>query len=115
MQEDKIVPKFTFGEYADGELQPIEPLKKKISKTMEVTENFTLLDVLQYVAKIRKAIEDKEAELMGLEAMLKAYEEEIDILEESLGIQKMQDEYEKEVAEENESIVSPYTENGKDA
>lgn len=114
---EKQEPKYIFTEVADGELNPASPIKKKISKTMEVTETFTLFEALQYVARMKKAITDKEAEIDGLKSMVKAYEEEIELIEESLGVQKMEEEYQKALAEEvaKNEADSENQDNEKDA
>lgn len=108
-EKEPIKPKYTFAEVPDGTLIPIQPLKKTIAKTMEVTENFNMFDVMTYIAKMKKAIEDKKAEVEGLEIMLKAYEDELKVIEAQLGIQKLEDEYQKSIAEQTsqEPVLSP--------
>ena len=114
MSEEIIEPKYSFAEVPEGTINPVSPIKKLISKTMEVTENFTMFDVMSYMAKLDKGIKDKEAELEGLYAMKRAYEEELILIEETLGVQKAEEEYQKEVAEnlskdeEDKDIESPY-------
>lgn len=93
-------PTYTFAEVPEGELNPASPIRKKIAKTMEITESFTLYEAMQYIAKLKKAIADKDAEKEGLEAMLKAYEAEFKIIEEALGVQKLEEEYQKALAED---------------
>lgn len=95
---EKIVPVYKFA----GEDESITPAERTISKTMEVTETFKMMDVLTYLAKMDKAISDKETELEGLKAMKKAYEDEIMIIEKQLGVMEMDDKFKKQVAIENE-------------
>ena len=99
MTEEKIIPTYKFKE-VEGEVGT--PIKRTIQKTMEVTEEFNIFDALQYRAKLIKAIADKQAEIDGLESMVKAYDEEIAIIEESLGVQDLEVEYQKEIAAKNE-------------
>lgn len=96
---DKIIPTYKFKE-VEGEV--LTPIKRTIQKTMEVTEEFNVFEALQYRAKLIKAIADKQAEIEGLESMVKAYDEEIALIEESLGVQDLEVEYQKEIAEKNE-------------
>lgn len=95
---DKIIPTYKFKE-VEGEVGT--PIKRTIQKTMEVTEEFNVFEALQYRAKLVKAIADKNAEIEGLESMVKAYDEEIALIEESLGVQDLEVEYQKEIAEKN--------------
>ena len=99
MTEDKIVPTYKFKE-VEGEV--LTPIKRTIQKTMEVTEEFNIFEALQYRAKLLKAIAEKNAEIEGLNIMVKAYDEEIALIEESLGVQNLEVEYQKEIAEKNE-------------
>lgn len=96
---DKIIPVYKFKE-VEGD--PGTPIKRVIQKTMEVTEEFDMFSALQYRAKLIKAIEDKKAEIEGLESMVKAYDEEIELIEESLGVQELEAEYQLEIAKANE-------------
>lgn len=118
MDENKVVPVYTF---ADGQ-ENLEPIKRKIRKTMEVTEEFTAWDVLQYVANMEKQISTKEAELEGLKNMKEAFLKEMVHVEEQTSVTSMQEEYQKTVAEninhDNEvtsmdkkegEVESPYT------
>lgn len=90
-------PKYEFvNEEGDSEVQPS---KRKINKTMEVTESFTMYDVLAYTMKMEKAIEDKETELEGLKSMLEAYQKEIAFIEKELGVTKMDEKFHKELHE----------------
>ena len=100
---DKIIPVYKFKEI-EGEV--VTPIKRTIQKTMEVTEEFNIFDALQYRAKLLKAIADKEAEIDGLNSMVKAYDEEIAIIEESLGVQDLEVEYQKEIALKNEESAN---------
>lgn len=99
MTEKENKPTYSFAEVPDGTLNPAQPLKKSIAKTMVVTENFNIFDVMQYIAKLRKAIEDKDKEKEGLENMLQAYEDELSLIEKELGVQKLEEEYQKTLAE----------------
>lgn len=110
--EKENKPTYKFAEVPEGTLIPGSPLKKQIAKTMEITETFTIFDVMQYIAKLKKAIEDKEAEKEGLVAMLKAYEEELSIVEESLNIKELEEKFQKEFGTESveESVPSPFNE-----
>lgn len=94
---DKIIPTYKF----KGEEVEVTPIRRTIQKTMEVTEEFNVFDALQYRAKLVKAIADKQAEIDGLNTMVKAYDEEIAIIEEALGVQDLEVEYQKEIAEKN--------------
>ena len=96
---DKIIPTYKFKE-VEGEA--LTPIKRTIQKTMEVTEEFNIFEALQYRAKLLKAIAEKNAEIEGLNIMVKAYDEEIALIEESLGVQNLEVEYQKEIAEKNE-------------
>jgi hypothetical protein len=90
-------PKYEFvNEEGESEVQPS---KRKINKTMEVTESFTMYDVLAYTMKMEKAIEDKETELEGLKSMLEAYQKEIAFIEKELGVTKMDEKFHKELHE----------------
>ena len=95
---EKIVPVYKFA----SEDESITPAERTISKTMEVTETFKMMDVLTYLAKMDKAISDKETELEGLKAMKKAYEDEVMVIEKQLGVMEMDDKFKKQVAIENE-------------
>lgn len=95
---DKIIPVYKFKEI-EGEV--LTPIRRTIQKTMEVTEEFNVFEALQYRAKLVKAIADKNAEIDGLQSMVKAYDEEIAIIEEALGVQDLEVEYQKEIAEKN--------------
>lgn len=99
MTEEKIIPTYKFKE-VEGEV--LTPIKRTIQKTMEVTEEFNIFEALQYRAKLLKAIADKQAEIDGLNTMVKAYDEEIAIIEEALGVQDLEVEYQKELAVRNE-------------
>lgn len=95
---DKIIPVYKFKE-VEGEV--LTPIRRTIQKTMEVTEEFNVFEALQYRAKLIKAIADKQAEIDGLQSMVKAYDEEIAIIEKALGVQDLEVEYQKELAEKN--------------
>lgn len=93
-------PKYTFVELKEG--GEVAPIKRQIAKTMEVTENFNLFDVISYIAKMRKGVADKQAEIDGIETMIKAYEDELKLIEDELGVQELESDYQKEIARENE-------------
>ncbi len=97
MNTDLIVPKYKLAE--KEEEKDFSPVKKTIFKTMEVTENFTLYSVLEYIAKLDKAIADKEAEAGGLKNMKEAYLKELEVIEKQLGMSNLEDEYRKVAAE----------------
>jgi hypothetical protein len=75
------------------------PIHQQVAKTMEVTEKFTVYEAMSYLGKLKKALADKEAEIKGIESMIEAYETELEIIEGQLGIQKMEEDYQKEFAE----------------
>jgi iron-sulfur cluster repair protein YtfE (RIC family) len=99
-KEDLGVPKYEFAVVPEGVINPISPIKKSIAKTYTLTETFNMYEVLQYIAKMERAIEDKQKEKEGLEQVLAAYKEELEIIEEQLGVQKLEEEYQKSVSEE---------------
>lgn len=110
---EEIKPTYKFAEVPEGVVIPGSPLKKQIAKTMMTTETFTIYEVMQYIAKLKKAIEDKEAERDGLVSMLKAYESELELIENELKVQELEEEFQKKFGEsvdtiEGESIESPY-------
>lgn len=114
MTNEEIKPTYAFAEVPEGTINPASPIKKTLSKTMVVTENFTIFDVMTYLAKMEKAIADKEAELDGLRKMKVAYEAELKLIEEALGVQKMEEEYQKTLAEEQASTEVEPTPNEED-
>ena len=94
-KEKKIVPKY---EYVEEEgVEDVAPIRRKIAKTMEITETFTFYDALAYCMKMEKAIEDKKAEIAGLQSMVDAYREEIVLIEEQLGVESMESEYQLDI------------------
>lgn len=111
---ERAIPVYTFV----GGDENVTPVRRKIAKTMEVTENFDMFSVLQYVAKMDKAIADKEGEIVSLREVKKAYLEEMRIIEEQLGAMNLEKMYQEEIALENakkveaekwEAVASPYT------
>lgn len=98
MEEKKIVPV-----YALTEDTSVSPIHRKVSKTMEITETFSIFDVMSYIAKMKKRKEDLEGELKGIDDMITAYEDELELIEEKTGVQKMEEEYQKQIALENEA------------
>lgn len=107
--DNKKEPKYEFV-LVEGEV--IEsPIKRKIAKTMEVTEHFTVFDAMSYLGKLKKAIADKESEIKGLKEMEKAYMDELEVIENVLGVQKMEEDFQKNIAENidsTDSKLSPY-------
>ena len=118
-EEKKIEPKYEWVE-EDG-AQFIAPVKRKINKTMEITESFTYYDALAYCMKMEKAIEDKRAEIQGLEGMVNAYREELELIEKELGVTKEEEEFQlelheqkkKERDESEKAVESPYVPDDK--
>ena len=112
MTENKeVVPVYVFvKEEGDAELQPS---KRKIAKTMEVTETFSYYDALAYCMKIEKAIEDKEKEIEGLISMRDAYRKELEVINSKLDIVKADEEYHAALHEtlkaeaETDTVVEP--------
>ncbi len=89
------------------------PIKRKIAKTMEITEHFTVFDAMSYLGKLHKAVEDKEAEIVGLKSMIEAYEKELMMIEDILGVQKMEEQFQDEInatVAGTDSIITPYAE-----
>lgn len=56
---------------------------------MPITESFTYYDALAYVMKMEKARDDKKAEIHGLEEMIKAYRDELEIIEKALNVDEI--------------------------
>lgn len=83
-KKELIVPTYKWVEEEGG--NDVPPIKRKISKTMEITENFNYYDTLAYVMKMEKAIEDKRKEIEGLETMIKAYRDELELIEDTLHV-----------------------------
>ncbi len=109
--EDKIVPVYKFQDLKEGE--STNPMLRSISKTMETTETFTMKNVFEYMAKIKKAINDKQGEIDGLNTMLEAYMKEISVVESQLGIQDLEAEFIKLEAEKTAPAeVSPEVDGG---
>ena len=110
---EKKEPKYTWVE--EEGMDDIPPSKRKIAKTMEITETFNYYDALQYCMKMEKAVTDKKAEIEGLESMIKAYKEEIELIERELAVTKMDEEWNvnlhnKLVAEELDKKIDEVTE-----
>ncbi len=96
-QDEKIVPTYKFVvEEGDEELPPV---KRKIAKTMEVTETFNYYDALKYKMQMEKAIGDKEKEIGTLKTMVEKYEEELGMIEEQFDINEMERTYQVELHE----------------
>lgn len=111
-------PKYEF--VVEEGVEDVAPIRRKINKTMEVTESFNYYDTLAYVMKMEKAVADKEAEIEGMKSMIKAYKDEIELIEEKLGLTEMErvwnlELHEKLVAEtkekEEEVIIEDEKEN----
>lgn len=92
---EEIKPEYKFVE-EEGDIAPV---RRKIAKTMKVTENFCYYDVLAYIMKMEKTIEDKKAEITGLEAMAKAYRNEIELIEQVLDVTKIEEKYQLDLHE----------------
>lgn len=89
------VPTYVWAD-EEGEAD-LTPVKRKIAKTMEVTETFNYYDALKYVMQLEKAKTDKEAEIEGLNSMIKAYRDEIEIVEKALNVTKVEKEWNLEL------------------
>lgn len=87
----EIVPKYEF-KVEEGD-EKLQPSKRKIAKTMEVTETFTYYDALAYCMKMEKAVADKKAEIEGLQSMIEAYRKELVQIEKALDVTKADEEY----------------------
>lgn len=102
-EEKKVIPvyKWVEEEVKEGEegeeVEELTPIRRKIAKTMEVTEHFTYYDALEYCMKMEKAVEDKKAEIDSLETMIKAYREEIEMIEKALKVTAMEEEWNLEL------------------
>jgi len=96
-ETEKVVPKYAWIEAKEGEV--VTPIRRQIAKTMEVTELFTYYDALAYVMKMEKAVADKQAEIQGLEAMIKAYRDELEIVEKELSVTELEEKYNLELHE----------------
>lgn len=79
--------------------EPTSPIHRTLSKTMEVTETFNIYDTMVYIAKMKKAAADKRAEADGLDTMVEAFEKELMVIEEQLGIQGLEEQFQKEYAD----------------
>lgn len=91
IMEDKNKPTYKFIT-EEGE-ETLSPFKRKIGKTMVTTETFTLFEAMQYLAKLKKARDDKRAEAEGFDAMITAYEEEIQMIDSTLSINELEKEF----------------------
>jgi hypothetical protein len=88
---DKKEPRYEWVE--EEGMDDVTPSKRKIAKTMEITETFNFYDTLKYVMKMEKAVEDKKAEIAGMESMIKAYRDEIELIEKNMAVTKMDEEW----------------------
>lgn len=96
MTEKTIRPIYKFSDAA-AEQVDLQPSKRQLSKTMEVTETFTYYDALAYCMKMEKKIADLNAEIDGLQTMVDAYRKELALIDDELGIVKADEEYHKEL------------------
>ena len=87
--DEPIKPKYEFAKEDGAEF--IAPVKRKINKTMEITESFTYFDCLQYCMRMEKSVKDKQAEIDGLNAMIKAYKDEIELIEQTLSVTEIEE------------------------
>lgn len=101
----EVKPRYAFVEVEAKEGEEITPIKRKIAKTMEITEEFSAYDAIEYVAKMKKGIADKEADIEGLRSMIKAYEDELKLIEDELGVQAMEADFQKEIAVKNQTEI----------
>lgn len=90
-------PKYNWVE--EEGVDDVTPIRRKISKTMEITESFTFYDTLAYVMKMEKAVEDKQKEIEGLQSMIKAYRDEIELIEKELNVTEIEETWNKELHE----------------
>lgn len=99
-----IPPKYEWAEEDGAEF--IAPVKRKINKTMEITESFTYYDALKYCMRMEKEVENKKAEISGLESMIKAYKDEIELIERELDVTTIEETFQRalheKLKEENE-------------
>lgn len=77
----------------------ITPVKRRLNKTMEITESFSMYDTLRYVMNMEKGVEDKLAEIEAMRTMIKAYRDEIELIEKELGVTKLEEKWNKELHE----------------
>jgi hypothetical protein len=89
---DVVVPKYQFAPLTEED-KKLPPIQRQVFKTMEITESFTVYSVFQHLAKMEKAIADKQAEIDGLEEMKKAYMAEMAVIEGQLGIHDLEHEF----------------------
>jgi hypothetical protein len=104
MTEEILKPTYKFVEPKEGEEEKT-PVKRIIAKTSTVTEHFDVYSTLEYMAKMEKEIESKLAEVEGLRKMKEAFQTEMDYIESQLGVMKMDEKYQKEIAKKNEALL----------
>jgi DNA gyrase/topoisomerase IV subunit A len=92
-------PKYEF--VLDENEKDIPPIRRKINKTMEITESFNYEDTERYVQNMEKEIEGKKKEIESMQSLVEAYREEMKIIDEKLGVNKAQEEYQREIEKEN--------------
>ena len=97
-REEKVIPKYEF--IVDEESEAVAPVKRKIAKTMETVEEFCYFDALKYCMQMEKALVDKEGEIEGLKNMIKAYRDELDIIEKQFDLNNLEKEFQLTVQEE---------------
>lgn len=105
--KDIVVPKYQFAPLTEEESK-LPPIQRQVFKTMEITESFTVYSVFQHLAKMDKAITDKQAEIDGLVDMKKAYMAEMAVIENQLGINDLEHEFsllQIKEAEDNKKLV----------
>lgn len=114
----KDIPQYEWASEDGSEF--IAPVKRKIAKTMRITESFTYFDCLQYCMRMEKAVKDKQAEIDGLNNMIKAYRDEIELIEKELGVVEIEETFQRELHEklkaeaEAEPLPSPYADKEKE-
>lgn len=102
-EEVKKEPIYAFKEMEVVD-ETLNPYKRPVYKTLEITEEFTPFAAMQYIAKMKKEVENKLAEVEGLESMIEAYEEELAFIEEKLGLKELEAEFLKKEAERHEKM-----------
>ena len=77
----------------------ITPVKRKLAKTWEVTEQFNYYDTLAHTMKLEKAAKDKRAEADGLDAMAKKFHEELEAVDKALNVNELDSKWNLELHE----------------
>ena len=99
-----IKPTYKFVEPVEGE-EVKTPARRVIAKTSTITEHFDVHSTLEYMARMDKEIGELEAKISGLKTMKEAYQKELDLIENELGVMEMDKDFQKEVAEKNQAEV----------